>query len=39
MARFSSKLPDIGEGIAEAEIVPLHIAVDDRVERTRTSPT
>ncbi len=32
MARFIYRLPDIGEGIAEAEIVALHVAVGDRVE-------
>ncbi|MEQ1688212.1 MAG: dihydrolipoamide acetyltransferase family protein [Sphingopyxis sp.] len=32
MARFTFRLPDIGEGIAEAEIVALHVAVGDRVE-------
>ncbi len=32
MARFEFRLPDIGEGIAEAEIVAWHIAVGDRVE-------
>ena len=32
MARFTFKLPDIGEGIAEAEIVAWHIAIGDRVE-------
>ncbi len=32
MARFTFRLPDIGEGIAEAEIVAWHIAVGDRVE-------
>ena len=31
MARFNFRLPDIGEGIAEAEIVALHIAVGDRI--------
>lgn len=32
MARFSFRLPDIGEGIAEAEIVALHVRPGDRVE-------
>ena len=32
MARFTFRLPDIGEGIAEAEIVALHVKVGERVE-------
>ncbi|KQS03987.1 branched-chain alpha-keto acid dehydrogenase subunit E2 [Sphingomonas sp. Leaf357] len=32
MARFTFKLPDIGEGISEAEIVAWHVAVGDRIE-------
>jgi 2-oxoisovalerate dehydrogenase E2 component (dihydrolipoyl transacylase) len=32
MAKFIFKLPDIGEGIAEAEIVAWHVQVGDRIE-------
>jgi 2-oxoisovalerate dehydrogenase E2 component (dihydrolipoyl transacylase) len=32
VGRFVFKLPDIGEGIAEAEIVAWHVKVGDRVE-------
>jgi 2-oxoisovalerate dehydrogenase E2 component (dihydrolipoyl transacylase) len=32
MATFTFRLPDIGEGIAEAEIVAWHVKIGDRIE-------
>ncbi len=32
MAKFTFNMPDVGEGVAEAEIVEWHVHVGDRVE-------
>lgn len=32
MAKFIFKMPDVGEGVAEAEVVEWHVEVGDRVE-------
>ncbi len=32
MSEFTVKLPDVGEGVAEAEIVEWHIAVGDTID-------
>jgi 2-oxoisovalerate dehydrogenase E2 component (dihydrolipoyl transacylase) len=39
MGRFVFKLPDVGEGTAEAELVGWHVKVGDTSPRTRSSPT
>lgn len=36
MARYVFRLPDVGEGVAEAEIAQWHVAVGDRIEEDRT---
>jgi 2-oxoisovalerate dehydrogenase E2 component (dihydrolipoyl transacylase) len=32
MARFTFNMPDVGEGVAEAEVVEWHVKIGDRVE-------
>jgi 2-oxoisovalerate dehydrogenase E2 component (dihydrolipoyl transacylase) len=37
MGRYLFKLPDMGEGTAEAEIVAWHVKVGDVIRKTRRS--
>ena len=39
MARYSFRLPDIGEGIADAEIVAWHVKMVSASKKTRSLPT
>jgi 2-oxoisovalerate dehydrogenase E2 component (dihydrolipoyl transacylase) len=39
MGKFTFRLPDIGEGIAEAEIVAWHVQIGDRSRKTARWPT
>ena len=39
MGTYVFKLPDVGEGIAQAEIVAWHVEVGDTVTRTSRSST
>jgi len=36
MGRYVFRLPDIGEGVAEAEVVAWHVKVGDRIEEDQT---
>ena len=39
MGRYVFKLPDVGEGTAEAEIVAWHVKVGEHIKAVRTSST